>query len=311
MSIYADQSWVHRFHDTLLSTYQQTSSIVRSLLDPSMIHYDVSAAIDYHERLGTGIANDVIAPFAQTVAQNLNHSRRSCTLQSSDFTVLVSDENTLRSMVNPTNGYTQTILAGMNRRADLHVINALIGTAATASITAGTGAITAGTQAMLAAHQIGAATAMDLARIINASELLSKKGVPNDGKRRFLYSPGQLRDILAITQASSSDFTKNQIHDKGTINGLSWQGYTWYEIADVIQDDASTILQRMLPVPSYRQCIAFHPSSVGLSIGKEIKTQLDARPDLQSRPTQVRSSMIMASVRVWEGGVVEVRALEN
>lgn len=311
MSIYADQAWVHRFHDTLLSTYQQMSSIVRGLLDPSMIHYDVSAAIDYHERLGTGIANDVVAPFAQTVAQNLNHSRRSCTLQSSDFTVLVSDENTLRSMVNPTNGYTQTILAGMNRRADLHVITALIGTAATASVTAGTGAITAGSQAMLAAHQIGAASAMDLARIINANELLSKKGVPNDGKRRFLYSPGQLRDIMAITQASSSDFTKNQIHDKGTINGLSWQGFTWYEIADVIQDDASTVLQRMLPVPSYRQCIAFHPSAVGLSIGKEIKTQLDPRPDLQSRPTQVRSSMIMSAVRVWEGGVVEVRALEN
>jgi hypothetical protein len=311
MSIYADQAWVHRFHDTLLSTYQQMSSIVRGLLDPSMIHYDVSAAIDYHERLGTGIANDVVAPFAQTVAQNLNHSRRSCTLQSSDFTVLVSDENTLRSMVNPTNGYTQTILAGCNRRSDKHVIDALIGTASTASVTAGTGAITAGTQAMLAAHQIGADTAMDLARIVNANELLSKKGVPNDGKRRFLYSPGQLRDIMAITQASSSDFTKNQIHDKGTINGLSWQGFTWYEIADVIQDDASTILQRMLPIPSYRQCIAFHPSAVGLSIGKEIKTQLDARPDLQSRPTQVRSSMIMAAVRVWEGGVVEVRALEN
>lgn len=311
MSIYADQAWVHRFHDTLLLTYQQTQSIVRGLLDTAMIHYDVSAAVDYHERLGNGIANDVVAPFAQTVIQNLNHSRRSCILQSSDATVAISDENTLRSMVNPTNGYTQTIIAMLNRRADKHVIDALIGTAATAAVTAGTGAITAGTQAMLAAHQIGAATAMDLARIINANELLSKKGVPNDGKRRFLYSPGQLRDLMAITQASSSDFTKNQIHDKGTINGLSWEGFTWYEIADVIADDASTILTRMLPVPSYRQCIAFHPSAVGLSIGKEIKTQLDAAPWLQSRPTQIRASMIMAAVRVWEGGVVEVRALEN
>ena len=311
MSIYADQSWVHRFHDTLLLTYQQMSSIVRGLLSPAMIHYDVSAAIDYHERLGNGIANDVVAPFAQTVAQNLNHSRRAVTLQSSDFTVLISDENQLRSMVNATNGYTQTILAGCNRRSDKHVIDALIGTAGTASVTAGTGAIVAGTAAMLAAHQIGAASAMDLARIINATELLSKKGVPNDGKRAFLYSPGQLRDILAITQASSSDFTKNQIHDKGTINGVSWEGYNWYEIADVIADDAITVLQRMLPVPSYRQCIAFHPSCVGLSIGKEIKTQLDPRPDLQSRPTQIRTSMIMAAVRVWEGGVIEVRALEN
>jgi len=311
MSIYADQAWVQRFHDTLYLTYQQLDSIVQALLSPMMIHNGVSAAVDYHERLGNGIANDVVAPFAQTVIQNLNHSRRSVIMQSSDYAVGISDENTLRSMVNPTNGYTQTILAGLKRRADLHVINALIGTAATAAVTAGTGAITAGTQAMLAAHQIGAASAMDLARIINATELLSKKGVPNDGKRAFLYSPGQLRDILAITQASSSDFTKNQIHDKGTINGISWEGFNFYEIADVIADDASTILQRMLPVPSYRQCIAFHPSAVGLSIGKAISTQMDPAPWLQSRPTLVRASMIMASVRVWEGGVVEVRALEN
>lgn len=311
MSVTVDQAWVHRFHDTLLLTYQQMSSIVRGLLSPAMIHYDVQAAIDYHERLGNGIANDVVAPFASTVAQNLNHSRRAVTMQSSDFTVLISDEHNLRSMVNPQNGYTQTILAGMNRRADKHVIDALIGTAQTAAVTAGTGVITLGTQAMIAAHQIGAASAMDLNRIINATELLSKKGVPNDGKRAFLYGPGQLRDILAITQASSSDFTKNQIHDRGTINGISWEGFNWIEIADVIADDASTVLQRMLPLPSYRQCIAFHPSAVGLSIGKEIQTQLDPRPDLQSRPTQVRSSMIMAATRVWEGGVVEVRALEN
>ena len=311
MSVFADQAWVHRFHDTLLLAYAQEKSIVRTLLSPMMIHFDVSAAVDYHERLGNGIANDVVAPYAQTVLQNLNHSRRAVTLQSSDFTVAVSDENQLRSMVNSQNGYTQTIIAGMNRRADLHIINALIGTAQTAAVTAGTGAITYGTQAMLAAHQIGAASAIDLARVVNATELLSKKGVPNDGKRNFLYGPGQLRDILAITQASSSDFTKNQIHDKGTINGVAWEGFNWYEIADVIADDGSTVLQRMLPVPSYRQCIAFHSSAVGLSIGKDLSTQIDMRPDLQSRPTQIRTSMIMASVRVWEGGVVEVRCLEN
>lgn len=311
MSIFADQAWRYNFTTTLLTTYQQTQSIVRGLLAQEMIHSDVSAAIDHHERLGTGIANDIVTPFGQTNLQNLNHSRRACTLVSSDFTVGISDENTARSMVKFNNGYTMTVSAGLHRRSDKHVIDALIGTASTAAVGAGTGIITYSTQAMLSAHQIGAATAMDLTRIINANELLSKKGVPNDGKRAMLYSPGQLRDILAITQASSSDFTKNQIHDKGTINGVVWQGFHWYEIADVIQDDGSTNLLRMLPVPSYRQCIAFHPSAVGLSIGKEIQVQVDPRPDLQSRPIQIRASMMMAAVRVWEGGVVEVRALEN
>lgn len=311
MSIYADQAWKHQFHDTLLLTYQQMTSRVRGLVAPMMIHFDVQGAIDYHERLGNGIANDVVSPFAQTVLQNLAHSRRSCTMQSSDFTVGISDENTVRSMINPQNGYTQTILAGMHRRADKHIIDALIGSAGTAAVTSGTGVITHGSIALPGARQIGAATAMDLARVINSAELLSKAGVPNDQNRSMLYSPGQLRDILAITQASSSDFTRNKIHDKGTIDGVNWEGYNWYEIADVVDTDGSTVLGRMLPVPSYRQCIAWHGSAVGLSIGKEIQTQLDPRPDLQSRPIQIRASAVMAAVRVWEGGVVEVRALEN
>jgi hypothetical protein len=309
MSVYADQTWRYRFSDTLLLAMQQMKGLVRSAIDPIMIHYDVLAAIDHHERLGNLIANDVVAPFGQTVLLNPEHSRRACTLISSDATVGISDEHVLRGMVNSTNGYTQTILGALNRRWDKHIIDALIGTAQTASVTAGTGVIGYGTQAMLAGYQIGAASAMDLARIINANELLSKGGCPTDG-RTFLYSPGQLRDILAITQASSSDFTKNQIHDKGTINGVMWEGFNWIEIADVV-NPATTVLGRMLPLPSYRQCIAFHKGAAGVSIGKEVKTDVDPAPWLQSRPTQVRASMMGGSTRVWEGAVVEVRALEN
>jgi hypothetical protein len=309
MSITADQTWRYRFHDTLLLAMQQMKGLVRGAIDPIMVHHDVMAAIDHHERLGNLIANDVVSPFAQTVLLNPEHSRRAVTLQSSDATVAISDEHTLRGMVNSNNGYTQTILAAINRRWDKHIIDALIGSAQTAAVTAGTGVITYGTQAMLGGYQIGAASAMDLARIINANELLSKGGCPSDG-RTFLYSPGQLRDILAITQASSSDFTKNQIHDKGTINGVMWEGFNWIEIADVV-NPATTVLGRMLPVPSYRQCIAFYKGAAGVSIGKEVKTEIDPAPWLQSRPTQIRASMMGAAVRVWEGAVVEVRALEN
>lgn len=308
-----DQAWVYRFHDTLMLTYQQFGSLLENLIDPGMVHRDVSAAIDHHERLGNVMANDVVSPFGQTVILNPQHSRRATTLQSSDATVLVSDENTLRSMVNPQNGYTRTIVAAIGRRADKHIIDGLIGSAATAAVTAGNGVITYGSQAMLSSHIIGGATAWDLARTIAANTLLSKAGVPSNASERImLYSPGQLTNIMAITQASSSDFTKNQIHDRGTINGLTWQGFTWIEIADVV-DPALNVLGRMLQlVSTTRKCIAFHKSAIGLSIGRPVGVpQIDPRPDLQSRPLQVRQAMMMSTVRVWEGGVVEVDALEN
>ena len=310
-SITVDQTWVYRFHDTILLAYQQMGSLLEGLILPGMVHRNVNAAIDHHERLGNVMANDVISPFGQTKILNPEHSRRAVTLQSSDAAVLVSDEHTLRAMVDPQNPYTQTIVAALGRRADKHIIDAATGTATTAAVTSGSGVITYGTQAMLSAHQIGAGTAMDLARIINANELLSKASVPSgSGERVFLYSPGQLRDILAITQASSSDFTKNQIHDRGTINGLNWEGFTWIEIADVVSPNL-TVLGRMLALASTtRSCIAMYRGAVGLSVGRDITTRINERADLNNS-IQTRALMMQAAVRVFEGGVVKVDALEN
>lgn len=313
MSITVDQAWIYRFHDQLNLTYQQMGSLLEGAIDVMMVHRDVGAAIDHHERLGNVIANDVIVPFGQTNILNPPHSRRAVTLQSSDAAVLVSDEHTLRSMVNPQNAYTNTIAYALGRRADKHLIDACTGAAQTAAVTAGSGVITYGSQALPTARTIGAGTAMDLIRIINANELLSKAGVPTGaGQRKFLYSPGQLRDILAITQASSSDFTKNQIHDRGTINGVAWEGFDWIEIVDVIREDASTVLQRMLTlVATTRTCLAVHKGAIGLSIGRPAgPPKINERPDLNNS-IQIRQVMMMAAVRVWEGGVVAVNALEN
>jgi hypothetical protein len=116
---------------------------------------------------------------------------------------------------------------------------------------------------------------------------------------------------MAITQAASSDFTKNQIHDRGTIDGLNWEGFTWKEIPDVIAPDATTILGRMLNFNGVaRRCIFWHRGAVGFSVAREITTKINERADLNNS-IQVRSLMMQAAVRVWEGGVVAVDVLEN
>lgn len=311
MSVTVDQTWIYRFHDVLMLTYQQQGSLLQNLIDPGNVHRDVGAAIDHFDRLGNVIANDVVAPFGPTVVLNPEHSRRAVTLQSSDATVLVSDENTLRAMINPTNGYLRTIVYALGRRADKHIIDAALGSASTAVVTSGSGVITNGTVALPSAQKIGGATAWDLNRTINAYELMSKAGIPNNPSERFMvYSPGQVRNILAITQASSSDFTKNQIHDRGTINGLVWEGFTWVEVADVVSP-AIAVIQRMLPLASTtRSCFAFHDDGIGLSIGREITTKINERPEINNA-IQNRSVMMMGAGRLWEGAVVQIDALEN
>ena len=110
---------------------------------------------------------------------------------------------------------------------------------------------------------------------------------------------------------SSSDFTKNRIHDRGTINGVEWEGFEWIEIADVV-DPSVTLLQNMLALSgTTRSCIAFHKGAVGLSIGRPAGApKINERPDLNNA-IQVRQVMMMNAVRVWEGGVVQLNVLEN
>lgn len=281
-------------------------------IDPSMVHRQVHAAVDHHERLGNLLANDVVSPFGQTKILNPEHSRRAVNLISSDAAVLVSDEHTLRAMVDPQNGYTNTIIYALGRRADKHVIDALTGDAIAATVGPNSAVISQSAVTFPAGRVLGTGIAITLTNIIGAAELLSKAGVPTGLNERIAtYSPGQLRDIMAITQAASSDFTKNQIHDRGTIDGLNWEGFTWIEIPDVIAPDATTVIGRMLNITATtRRCIFWHRGAVGLSIAREITTKINERADLNNS-IQVRSLMMQAAVRVWEGGVVAVDVLEN
>jgi hypothetical protein len=154
----------------------------------------------------------------------------------------------------------------------------------------------------------GSSTSLVLADIVKAFALLSKASVPSGAKNRLaFYSPGQLSDILAITQASSSDYTKNRIHDKGTIDGEVWEGFTWIEIPDAV-DESLTLLHYMLPFASSKRSLIFAaPDAVGININDDLATDISKRSDMNNE-IQVRIDMTKGAVRVWEGGVVECRA---
>lgn len=311
-SVTVDQLWTYKFHDQIRISYQQVQTKVVGLIDPMMVHRNIQAQIDHHERLGGFIANDVISPFGQTVVLNPPHSRRAVTLVSSDATVFVSDEHQLRSMADPQSPYTMLCVAALRRREDKHVIDAATASASVAAVTAGSGVITYTTQALPSALRFGTAnTALSLTTIIAVNQSLSKSGVPN-GQKAMFYAPGQLQDIMAITQASSSDFTRMRLHDKGSIDGESWEGFFWVEIPDLMDVDGTTSLQRMLNLEdaNTRICLAMDRNAIGVSTGRDIRTVVNIRPD-RNNVIQVRNDMAMGAVRVWEGGVRYVRAKEN
>jgi hypothetical protein len=305
-----EQAWVHQFNAGFNIQLQQEQGLLMQTLSSAMVHKNVTGAIDYHDRLGVAILRDQVNPYGPIQPLLSSNSRRAVTLISSAGPLLHSDEDRIRMMTNPNDGFLKILLAASQRRIDKHIIDAAIGAAVTTSMSNGT--LSYGSQAMLAGNIIGGATAFDLTRTIAASLKLGKAGATvSTGKLTMVYSPGQRPDLLAITQASSSDFTKNQIHDKGTLHGINWEGFTWYEVPDVV-DEATATLQTMLPLAATtRSCIAYHEGAIGVSVGRDPQTHVSVRNDLDGLPTQIRVALMMAAVRVWEGGVVQINALEN
>jgi hypothetical protein len=310
MSLTQEQGWVHLFHDQIKLTYQQMESLVKSKIDPKWIHSNVRTAKDYFDRMGNVTAREEISPFSQTIPLNPVRSRRATTPRSFNGVVYLSDEHQLRSMTNGMNEYRETIVGALVRAADKVLLERAIGAAETATVTPAGAAITAGSTVLPAGQKIGTGIATNLSGIVSGSMKLSKGAVPSGAGKRLAFSPGQTVDIMAITQASSSDFTKNQIHDRGTIDGLMWQGFTWIEIPDVINPDTTT-LEAMLPLVSTTRSIIFMARDVmGLTTLQDIETKISPRPDINDA-IQVRSAMKMDAVRLFEGGVVQYDVLEN
>ncbi len=311
MSITVPQAWVHQFTPMLLQTMQQKDPLVVNELGGRAKRSGVNAAIDTWERIG----NVLLAPIGrhtQTVQLNPNHSRRGATMQSIGGGILLSPNvDVVRMLIQPQSDYRDMLAAAAVQSRDKAVLDGSIGAATTITVSGTTGQLSYGTQAMLTAHIIGTNTAMSLTRIISASVLLSKASVPTGAKARLMfYSPGQETDILAITQASSSDFTKNRIHDAGTIDGQDWEGFHWKQIPDVVDETTATLVNMLQLSSTTRSCIAMYREGVGFSSAQDPKVDIATRPDLNNE-IQVYISLTQGVVRLWEGAVVRVDALEN
>jgi hypothetical protein len=135
----------------------------------------------------------------------------------------------------------------------------------------------------------------------------------------MFYGPGQETDIMAITQASSSDFTATmRIMDKGSMDGNTWQGFDWTLVQDYSDqttwtDDATAVaLQTILPMydTNSRNMIAMAKDAVGFSSGQEFTPRVSERDDL-NYDSQVYISATFGAVRLWEGAVVSIIAKEN
>lgn len=253
----------------------------------------------YHfERLGASDLATITSRHMDTPILNPVHSRRAVTFTDKGGAILLDPLDELKMLIQPQNDYAMNHADSVNRVYDDLIITALTGNATSIDDVDASSNITLAS--LLSGTHVVAngGTGLTYDKVNQSVRLLNESEVAIED-RYAVVSPQGIEDLLATTQATSSDFTiLNAIKTGMFPAGAIWMGYQW-------------IMSTRLAVASLvRTCIFFQKNAIGLAIEQDIKIEIDRRPD-KLNALQVLATVSAGAVRIEEEGVVSVDILES
>lgn len=176
----------------------------------------------------------------------------------------------------------QVVSGAIGRRMDQLVIDALSGSGTALTVATGIG---------------GATTNMNLAKLLEAKELLDTGNVPAQDRFMLIHASG-LAALLDDTKIASSDYAAVKALVQGQLD--TFLGFKFITIGD--RDEGG------LPKPSTRTCFAFHKDAIGMGIGMNQKTEINYVAEKTS--FLVASMFSAGAVAIDAEGIVAISATE-
>jgi len=143
----------------------------------------------------------------------------------------------------------------------------------------------------------GAASNLNLAKLLAAKKALDTKNVPSEGRCAVIHANG-LASLLDETEVTSSDFASVKALVRGEID--TFLGFKFITLGD--RDEGG------LPLPSTRTNFFFHKDAVGMGIGMNQRSEVNYVPE---KTSFLVSSMFSAgAVAIDDSGIVKVSTTE-
>lgn len=143
----------------------------------------------------------------------------------------------------------------------------------------------------------GAASNLNLAKLLAAKKALDTKNVPSEGRCAIIHANG-LASLLDETEVTSSDFASVKALVRGEID--TFLGFKFITLGD--RDEGG------LPLPSTRTNFFFHKDAVGMGIGMNQRSEVNYVPE---KTSFLVSSMFSAgAVSIDDSGIVKVSTTE-
>ena len=289
MSSQVNAAFVQKFRDNFIHLSQQKGSKLRESV---RVHTDVVGKYDHFDRIGQTSAQLITSRHADTPTVDTPHSRRRVTLADYNWADLVDRADEIKMLSSPASEYMKAGVWAMGRTMDDIIITAFNGSATSVSSDDSTSSVSFDSN-----NQIAHGSAdLSLAKVIQAAKILADNDVDTDEERYAVVGPAQIEAMLNSSTVTSSDYNSIRLLMKGEID--TFMGFKW-------------ITSTRLPKSgNYRKAFFYAKSAMGLSVGLDVVTSIDKRPD-KNNSMQPYAQMSLGSTRIEEAKIVEVSCDES
>lgn len=278
MSKFLPDAAIASFDSDVKLAYQTGSKLRRTV----RVRNNVVGSTHRFPKMGKGTATRRTSQ-SEVQLMNITHDKATATLTDWNAPELTDLFDDLKNNFSELQELATTAAQAMGRRQDQLILDAIDAASTTLTV----------------AKTVGSTTALDTAKVRRAKFELDNKGVPG-GDRFFLMSARGLDQLLGDSDANT--FDKNAI--KALFDGeiMHWVGFDFIMI--------ETRSEGGLPVDATpdRTNYAYHRTSVGLAIGKDMASAVDWIPIRTSWLSNVLFSA--GSIGIDALGIVEITTTE-
>lgn len=281
------------YHDNVRQAIQQgTSKLSKYTHD-----LDFKGKKASYDDIGTADPQERQGKYADTKFQNIDHYRRWMACKLWDWAELITEEDKLATISDPTNAYVIAANKGFQRLKDKVIIKAMF-----ADVEVGEeGGYIRPWDADHAIILEDGGTGLTLDKLQLLAEHIQYSDVDEETQFNIGLTPAQGTNLLNTTEIKNIDYNNVKALVDGKVdtfmgfNFVRGNRYLWHN------DDISSGIRR-LPV--------WASEGIGLAIPKDLKVKIDPRAD-KNYLNQIWCSMNLGALRRDEKLVMEVRCQET
>lgn len=282
MSVQITTAFVEQYRGNVEHLVQQKGSRLRDTVRLET----VVGKNAFFEQLGTTVASKRTSRHSDTPRLDTPHARRRVSLVDYDWADLIDQEDKVRMLIDPAGPYAEQAAFALGRAMDDEIIEAADGTAFTGVDGSTSTSFTAGN---IVDVQVGGSSSdvgLNVAKLRAAKEILDGSDVDPEVERYCVVNAKQLKNLLAETEVTSSDFNTVKALVQGEVD--TFLGFNFVRTQRIGTDSNSD-----------DKVLFYAKPGICLAVGQDVQVRISERAD-KNYSQQVFASMSIGATRMQE-----------